>query len=549
MSVRASRCGPCLKLVFLGMLGTACSLAQTSDWFTPQQFGAVADFHEVSGVRTIAGEAQVHAPAGTFLPGDVGKLLFLFGAGSVGAHQAIVSTVQSVAEEGRTAMLQHPAEASVEAAGGGLGTDNAQALQACWDASSTRGKPCSMAGGRYLFSATSLRVRRHMRVQGNAPEQTSLVCSPARRDCVVLDDGPVQFVTLDGWELAGTEGALAPPSTNDEAQRGFMLRARGAGLAGGGLWQSSFRHLQVAGFWGDELALIGGSGDTQHPNQFLFFEDVELQAARGDGVQQPPRDSVRLRLQGQNAQIRFVGGQIHGTIAGQFGVGVVINGAGVVTFDGVTCEWLDRCLTVRTASTISFHRGWIENVKQVVETGPGPVRGVFLNQNYLANSCFDTRDRSGFCFGALNPQSQDLAFSQNQLAWGTPPDQLLRAAPGVSIRASDNDTNGVVNDPSPAMKTVETGSEGRQGRARSGWIAFGASGSMAVSWLPRPFPDGDITASCVTVGGEGELSVVGIDRLSASGLRVKVENRGNGGPQRALIECTGLSASEGRIHR
>ncbi len=89
-----------------------------------------------------------------------------------------------------------------------------------------------------------------MRVEGNSPEQTTLVCSPAQRDCVLLEDGPVQFITLDGWDLAGTEAALPPPLTNEEAQRGFILRARGTGPAGGGLWQSSFRHLQVSGFWG-----------------------------------------------------------------------------------------------------------------------------------------------------------------------------------------------------------------------------------------------------------------------------------------------------------
>ena len=514
---------------------------------TPQQFGGAGDFRDLAGLRLLAGETTLTGTPGMFSAQDAGRTIFVFGAGSTGSQNALISKVVQVGADGSTARLQESSGRSVDHATGGIGTDNAAALQSCWDASSARGLTCYMQGGRYLYAQSSLTLRRHMRAEGSTPEQTSLVCAPSQRDCVLLDSGPVQFVGLENFELAGTEGALPPPARNDAAQHAFVLRAHGdAGGAGGGLWQSNFRHIQVSNFWGDELALYGGTQDLQHPNQFLSFEDLELQTARGDAEARPPADSYRLKLVGQNAQVHFTGGQIHGTLVGQFGQGVLIDGAGVIQFEGVTCEWLDRCLQVQKGATISFTHGWVENVKDVVELGPGPVNGVFFDQNYLANSCFDLKTHSGFCLHALSAATQDVSFSQNVIASGTaPPDAVLQASPGVTVASSYNDMNGTVANGTarPVSAGVVQDSSRtesprwQQAKGVSPWIAAGQSTDMTVSWSPGPFATANLQASCVTDGSFG-ISVVGIRSLTRQDAHVLLQNRDLWKASRATILCT-----------
>ena len=512
---------------------------------TPQQFGGSGDFRELGGVGLHAGGTTLAGTNGTFTANDVGRTVFVFGAGSAGAQHALISKVIGVSADGAVATLQAAAQRAVEHATGGIGTDNAEALQSCWDASTARGLTCYMQGGRYLFAASALVLRTHVRAEGNTPEQTSLVCAPGLRECVHLDKGPVQFVDLENFDLAGTEGSAPPPGSNDEAQRAFILRAHGdVGGAGGGLWQSIVRNVQVSNFWGDEFALYGGTQDFSHPNQFLTFEDLELQTARGDAEQRPPSDSYRLRLAGQNAQIRFAGGQVHGTIGGQFGRGVFIEGAGVVQFEGVTCEWLDECLRVQAGGVISFRHGWVENVKRVAELGPGPVNGFFFEENYLANSCYDLGTHTGVCLNAPSASTQDVSFTGNVLASGAaPPDVVVRANAAVAISASYTDMNGTVRDMSAGHATASPGTTGRRGaKALSPWIAAGQSAEMKLVWTPEAFTTADLQADCVTVG-DSAIAVTGIRAFTAQDASVVLENRDPRKTSRATVVCTAQQLS------
>ncbi len=522
-------------------------------------FGAVGDLRVVGHLSFKAGSRAVQAEAGTFSAADVGKLVLGL-TSKDGLPASVSSQIVAVAANGVSATLLDETSTSLDAQTGGVGTDNADAIQRCWDASATRGLVCWLPAGQFLFAGHPLTLRSHMSVEGGAPELTALVCAPSIRDCVGLDDGPVQFVSMSRLALNGTEGDLPPPKETRAAQRGFSLKARGSGQAGGGLWQSTFAHVQVSGFWGDEFTLEGGTGEYMHPNQFLFFEDLELQAARGAPGIGPPPDSYRLRLLGQNAQIMFSGGQIHGAINSQLGNGVLIDGAGVVRFEGVTCEWVDSCLDIRSGTAIRFTDGWIENAKRVATLGPKGVRGFTFDHNYLANACYDRQTHGGWCLKlASAKEDAGVMFAHNTLAWGVaPPDGLIVAPPGAGVAAVDTLENGVNHDlraggaagaragsAGAGRSVASTAASGaaagwRKAMALSDFIPAGGTATVALVWSPAPFPSSDFTASCVTVGAKAVVRVEGIVEQTAEHLQVQVRNTDTRSPQRATVHCVGM---------
>ncbi len=525
-------------------------------------FGAVGDLRPVNHLSFKAGSRAVKAEAATFSAADVGKLVIGLTSRD-GVPASVSSQIVAVAANGASATLLDETSTSLDAPTGGIGTDNADAIQRCWDASAARGLVCWVPAGQFLFAGHPLTLRSHMSVEGGAPELAALVCAPSVRDCVVLDDGPVQFVSISRLALNGTEGDLPPPKEARLAQRGFYLKARGSGQAGGGLWQSTFAHVQLSGFWGDEFTLEGGTGEYMHPNQFLFFEDMELQTARGAPGVGPPPDSYRLRMVGQNAQITFSGGQIHGAINSQLGNGVLIDGAGVVRFEGVTCEWVDSCLDVRSGTAIRFTDGWIENAKRVATLGAKGVRGFTFDHNYLANSCYDRQNGTGWCLKlASAKEDAGVTFAHNTLAWGVaPPDGLVVAPPGALVAAVGTLQNG--GDPTaatahtgrtigaragfggagrPSGSIADAGSNAgwRKAMGMSDFIAPGGTATVSVAWSPTPFPSADFTASCLTVGAKAVVRVEGIVEQSADHLEVQVRNADPRSPQRATVQCVGM---------
>lgn len=544
---------PCGLIVGLALLFThARANAQNatsapSNVILATTFGAKGDLRNVPHLSFRAGSRTVMASAGTFVAGDMGKVVSGVGMGADRVPVSDVSQIVGISADGAQVTTLDEARVSLSDVLGGVGTDNSEAMQRCWDASAKRGLVCWVPAGQFLFASKPLVIRTHMSVEGAAPELSSLVCAPSLRDCVGLDEGPVQFVYLSRIGLSGTEAHLPPPKDAQSAQRGFTLVAHGnPSGAGGGLWQSRFVQVEVSGFWGDELTLRGGRGEYMHPNQFLFFDDLELQAARGSPGVGPPADSYRLRLEGQNAQIVFSGGQIHGSIGSQLGNGVLIDGAGVVRFEGVTCEWLDACLDVPNATAVRFSDGWIENVKRVATLGEKGVRGFTLDRNYLANSCYDQRDHRGWCLKVASAKADvGVSFAENTLAWGVAPlDALLAGPGGGAVDARDTVENGVlksgVNGGGRSQRAGDAGAFWRKAMTQTPWIAHGSEAVVRLTWAPGPFATEDFTATCQTFGGNSAVQVEGIVQQSAKDIDVLVRNLSPDEQFRATVECVGV---------
>jgi hypothetical protein len=510
---------------------------------SPEAWEAQGNYVDLQNLSIDAKSNVVRTAAQVFSPKDVGKVVFIAGAGLSGFHQWLIATAQSV-PDGHTLVLSVSAARAVRDASGGMGSDDTNALQKCWDATGRERTRCEMAGKSYLFNAASLIVRDRSVINGVSPKSTVLVCGPSVQDCVALDSGPVQFTTLSNFQLSGVEGNLSAPASDSLAQHGFHFVAHGPSAApGGGFWQSQLIRVEVTGMWGTELTLEGGQHDYMHPNQFLTFADLELQSPFGGRTEAPPIDSFRFHAKGQNAQIEFIGGQIHGTLKGQFGNGILLEGTNVVSFSGTTCEWLDKCLVLASNATeISFTDGWIENVRQVMDVN-GPSRGFYLERNHIANSCYDLRDHSGFCVRVSAPLGTYGTFTRNFLHWGgvPGPDATLVGVSSPQINGSDNLVGNTWTDYTLGQTRAQVAPFApvlRRGAASLD-VARNLS-SIVVTWQPSAFVDSQYTATCSVVSPDATLTIDRISSKTPSQVDVHLLPAEGNSPPRGHVECVAI---------
>jgi hypothetical protein len=516
---------------------------------SPEIWGAQGNYVDLQHLSMDAQSNIVRSAAQVFSPKDVGRMVFIAGAGLSGFQQWLVATAQSVPDD-RTLVLSVSAAHAVRDASGGMGSDDTNALQKCWDATGRERTRCEMAGKSYLFNSASLILRDRSVINGVSPKSTILVCGPSIQDCVGLDSGPVQFTTLSNFRLSGVEGNLPAPGSDSLAQHGFRFVAHGPSAApGGGFWQSQLIRVEVTGMWGTELTLEGGQHDYMHPNQFLTFADLELQSPFGDRTETPPIDSFRLRAKGQNAQIEFIGGQIHGTLNGQFGNGILLEGTNVVSFSGTTCEWLDKCLVLTgNATETSFTDGWIENVKQVIDVR-GPGRGFYLERNHIANSCYDLQDHSGFCVRVSAPHGTYGTFTRNFLHWGgvAGPDATVVGASSPQVNASDNLVRDIWTDYTLGQTRAQAGPEaGSAPMLRRGATSLnvastpGNPNSIVVTWQPSAFVDSQYTATCSVVSPDATVVIDRILSKTPSQVNIHLLPGEAGSPRRGHVECLAI---------
>jgi hypothetical protein len=240
----------------------------------------------------------------------------------------------------------------------------------------------------------------------------------------------------------------------------------------------------------------------------------------------------------------FNGGQIHGTGHGQFGNGILLDGAGTIQFNGTTCEWLDQCIAVRGGSNISFRNGWIENVKQVANALDTRVRGLYIDRNYIANSCYNLQDHSGFCFLMPPGDGSFGSFSQNILNWSSAKPDHVVPSPSRSIAVERNYYRSSLQDlpaqhpsancPSAALSSL------RAGHLVLPSIASGRRQEVTIKWAPSPFSDANYDASCTIRNPSSRLSVVGIQDATASLIKVAIENNDKTRSESGSLSCIGI---------
>ena len=385
-------------------VATTANVFNAMPGVVPQYFGAYGDaWGPTNGCITTASSTTLNCPDGPFRSGDVGKDVWVKGAGASGV--AFHSTIVSVTDSTHVVMSAAPSISVTNLPQNAVyGHDDTVGVQACWQYSATNGAPCVMrplAGAPsgtftgFLIGSAGLQIAAGptssgMNVAGGAlTNGVNLFCE-FNGDCVSLQAGPIQGATISNLSLQGD-----PTQPNG---RGFHFNAAAGVFGIGGLWNSTLTNILVQNFNLECMLSEGGnfaSGGLL-PNQIDTFNMFQCNAP---GNQMHTANLIKMT--GQHAQIIFENGQVNGPIAASNQPNAMIliteqtatraDSATDVKFFGYTYEVGMIGLQLGNgAYNIHYDNGYVENVGSPLIAGGNPsaggVYGLTFNGNHIANS-------------------------------------------------------------------------------------------------------------------------------------------------------------------
>lgn len=395
-------------------LGTNNTELSTTAWvynniggLPAQFFGAFGDaYSQPDGCITTASSTVVLCNDGTFVSTDVGKQIWVQGAGAAGVafHGAITSVVDS-----QHVVVTPAPSTSVSASvfNNVYGHDDTVAVQACLQYSANAGVQCVLRavpipvggnagqGGFLIGSAGLTLATSNISVGPNVTGSnygTNLYCE-FNGDCISLPAGPVTSALVSNLSIDGD-----PSQPNG---RGIHLNAAAGTFGTGGLWNSTFNNVIVNSF-AKECMLSEGGGGVGYgftlPIQIDTFSQFQC-----NGPNQMHTTSL-IKMTGQHAQIIFQNGQVNGNgpNAGNnswtyypnplIDIEPFPTGAGAVTpvdvkFYGYTYEVGTQGLKVGDGAVdIHFDNGYVENVGTPLIAGGSNAVHLTYNGNHIANS-------------------------------------------------------------------------------------------------------------------------------------------------------------------
>ena len=375
---------------------------------TPLAFGGYGDaYAPPDGCITAASSTTITCPDGPFVSGDVGKQIWVHGAGAAGvAFHATISSVTSntavvASASASTAVSNTPGNAV-------YGHDDVTAVQACFQYSASHATPCALnpvssppgigntgfligSGGLQLVSNNGDLENSGMSAIGNSQAQGTNIFCEYNGDCLSLAAGPIQGVNVTNIAFEGD-----PSQPNG---RGIHLNAQAGTYGNGGLFQSNFTNINVDNFALECLWMDGGGGTGYSynlPNQIDTFYQFQCNGPN----QSHPANLIKMT--GQAAQILFLNGQTNGQ--GYSGgsssfypnplIAIKEKTSGLsdtpvdVKFYGYTYEVGTQGLSIgEGASNIHFDNGYVENISSPLIAGGGSgAPGTTFNGNHIANS-------------------------------------------------------------------------------------------------------------------------------------------------------------------
>ena len=377
---------------------------------TPQQFGGYGDAYSApDGCTTIASNTTVTCQDSPFVSGDVGKHIWVQGAGAAGvAFNGVITAVTDNAD-----VVVTPAPSTSVAYGvlnNVYGHDDTVATQACLQYSSSNSIPCVMnplptpAGqtgpiGFLIGTSPGLQLPvNNGDLDGGGPSilgsslgVTVLFCE-YNGDCLSLGAGPIVGANMSNFELRG--------DPTQPAGRAFHFNAQAGTYGNGGLWNSTFNNILVNNFALECMWMDGGGGAGYNyllPNQIDTFTQFMC-----DGPNQSHPANL-IKMTGQAAQILFQNGQVNGygwsggssseypnpLIAIEEKTTGLSDTPSDVKFFGYTYEVGTQGLYVGEGGyNIHFDNSYIENVSSplIVNGGTGGAQGLTFNGNHIANS-------------------------------------------------------------------------------------------------------------------------------------------------------------------
>jgi hypothetical protein len=365
---------------------------------TPQALGAHGDAKQIAnGCTTTTTSTTVVCPSAPFVTGDVGKELWVTGAGASGvAFGATISTVVSnttvtVASTPSTTVTQNQAV---------FGHDDVAAIQDCFNYSSLHGVQCVLGTATpnnflipagYLVASSGLLIPTHANITGSSFVQGTTLFAEYNGDLLSLPTGTSSLYAgqpVQGVNIANLELYFDPSQPNG---RGIHLNAAVGLYSFGGMYSSTFSNIQVENAAQECLWLDGGGGEGYKynlPNQYITFNQMNC-----NGPNQQ-HNAAEILATGQNAQILFLGGAINGVPTDSYYPNPLIsihektrgmNDAPVdIKFYGFTYETGTKGLYVSQASNIHYDNGYVENIASPLYATN--TSGITYNGNHIANS-------------------------------------------------------------------------------------------------------------------------------------------------------------------
>ena len=443
---------------------------------TPKNFGGYGDALQIpNGCTTTVSSASVTCAGADFGSGDIGKELWVSGAGAAGvAYGAAITAVTS----STVVTLASTASTAVTAAAAVYGHDDVVAIQDCINASSLDGTQCVMGtatpnlfltGAGYLVASAGLQIPTHANFTGSSYYGGTTILSEYNGDLISLTTGtsslyagqPVSGVTMSNLDLVGD-----PSQPNG---RGIHVNSA-AGLYGfGGMYYGTFNSISTQNFALESLWLDGHTNSTDNPNQYLTFNNF---VCNGPNQSHPAN---LIKITGIQAQILFQNGACNGSSQADYPNPMIYVGEkstgqsdspGAVTFFGFTYEVGTQGLYIGEGSTsIHFDNGYVEQVGTPLIV-QGGVNGLTFRGNNLANSGNVTA-----IFDFIGGSSPINGSVQDNREWGgTAP-----AAFAVCSGGTNNFNVDFLNNES----TITTSSNCATNHSGTGAALFQATGTTA----------------------------------------------------------------------
>lgn len=244
----------------------------------------------------------------------------------------------------------------------------------------------------------------------------------------------------------------------------FHFKAQAAsGSPFGGLWNSSFKNIQVTNFQGHGIFLEGGKDfpDNLLPNQFLTFENIRVTKNKLDAIA-----SNSLRMTGQQGQLTFLNCSFDGyqeTSGTDYlfatGHNVYIDRyntpTAVVSFINCTFQMADYGVWMDHGENITFDNCWFESLGNAItingQSAALPCQSINVLNNRFANAAgfgvlkvtsFNSAANPGNCvqvtYGMVNVHNNyTTPFRSTEVSggWSTFMNIL---GPGQGVTASGN---------------------------------------------------------------------------------------------------------------
>lgn len=426
-----------------------------------QYFGAFGDAYKPpNGCSTTASSTTVTCPDGPFVTTDVGKQVWISGAGASGhAFNATITAYTS----NTTVTVSAAATGTVTNGVGIFGHDDVTGVQACIQYSSVNAVPCILkaapsigqgltgfligSGTLTLTSNNSLEENSGPNVMGNSQSNgTNLFCE-FNGDCLALASGPIQGANVSN--VAFEEDPTQPNS------RGIHLNPQVGTFGNGPFTNSNFNNVNVDNPAKECLFLDGGGGPGYTfnlPNQYVTFNQFWC-----SGPSQSHPANLML-MTGQAAQILFLNGQVNGQGWVQSGSGGSTSASANypnplikitektsaqgdtpvdVKFFGYTFEVGTQGLYIGNgANNIHFDNSYVENISTpFIVTG---ATANTFNGNHIANSGNIT---SAYQFAS----SSGGAIRDNQIYGGIVPAALATCSGNNQVDFANNNSTVTTN--------------------------------------------------------------------------------------------------------